>query len=223
MPPFSIARLETARLRRLRPARGRGLAALRLVGHRLPGRVAEPRVAPEDEPPGPARGVQGDRGQPADSRPHPRPAAPDAPPPRQGRCGQSRGGAHQPHPLCRGAGLRLRHHGSAQGGGQGPQPAGRGDQGRGPLGGRAHHREPAAGAARSTARSRSARPFQSISTPPWPPFWPISTASAWRPSCASAAPAKPRRARSAQAQLTLRGPGCDPQAGHSQSAADRRP
>ena len=55
----------------LRTAAGRGLAALRLVGDRLPGGVAEPRVAPEDEPPGHARGVQGDRRQPADPRPHP--------------------------------------------------------------------------------------------------------------------------------------------------------
>ena len=34
----------------LRTAAGRGLAALRLVGDRLPGGVAEPRIAPEDEP-----------------------------------------------------------------------------------------------------------------------------------------------------------------------------
>jgi len=52
---------------------------------------------------------------------------------------------YQPHPLCRCLGLRLHHHGSAQDGGQRPQPVGRGDQGRGSLGRRADHREPAAG------------------------------------------------------------------------------
>ena len=41
--------------RRLWPPAGRRLAALRLVGHRLPGGVAEPRVEAEDEPPGHAR------------------------------------------------------------------------------------------------------------------------------------------------------------------------
>ncbi len=52
-----------AGLRCLRTSAGRRLAALRLVGDRLPGRVAEPRVAPEDEPPGHARRDEGDRGQ----------------------------------------------------------------------------------------------------------------------------------------------------------------
>jgi len=46
----------------------------------------------------------------------------------------------------------------------------------------------------STARSRSARRFPLSSMRRWPRFSPISTASAWKPNCGSAAPVKRRRA-----------------------------
>ena len=148
---------------RLRIAAGGGVAALWMVGDRLHGGVAVARVAPQDEPAGSARRVQGDRGQPANPEPHSQPAAPDAPPPREGRCVESGSGAHQSHALRRRAGLRLRDHGSAEGDGQGAKSSGRGDQGRGPLGRRADCREPAAGAlALSHGRSRPVDPGRAL-------------------------------------------------------------
>ncbi len=147
----------------LRPVPGCGVAHV-CVGHGgLPGGVAEPRIAPQDEQARPARGDEGDRRLAADPRPHPRIAAPDAPPQGEGRRFEGGGGADQSHPLCGGAGLRLCHHGCAPGAGQGAQPAGRGDQGRGALGRRAGSREPASGAlALSLRRSRPGHPRRSV-------------------------------------------------------------
>ena len=102
-----------------------------------------------------------------------------------------------------------------QGAGQGTQPAGRGDQGRGALGGRADRREPAAGAfALSLGRGR---PVDSrrISMPRWPRFLPISTASAWRPSCASAA----REMQSAAQRSRAVGPQARPIRARARSAS----
>jgi flagellar biosynthesis protein FlhB len=57
--------------------------------------------------------------------------------------------------------------------------------------------------------------FRSISTPPWPRFWPGSIASAWRPRCASAALASPAARAQAQAG-SAPAPGRPPLMGGSQ-------
>ncbi len=179
-------------------APGHGMAALCLVGRRLPGGVAEPRVAAEDEPAGYARRVQTDRGQSADSRPYTQLAAPDAPPQGEGRRLQGRRGAGQSDPLRRGLGLRFCHHGSAQSAWpkaaicwpkrSRPRPAGR------ECRSSRTHRWPA----RSTARSRWASRFRSIFMLPWRPFLPISTVSAW------SAEMRERRAREAATKAAAR-------------------
>ena len=90
---------------RIQPADNGGLAAVWLGAGGLPGGVAEPGVAAEDEPPGDARGVQGVGGQPADSRADPEPAAAGATAPGEGRCVEGRRGDHQSDALRGGPGL----------------------------------------------------------------------------------------------------------------------
>src|SRR6185437_2177103 len=128
------------------PAAGGGVVAVRVGGGGLRDRVAEPRRTAEDEPPGHAGRVQGDRRFAAGAQPDSRAAAAVAAPAGEGGRKPRRRGADQSHALRGGAGIRFRNHGSAQGPGQGAQPAGGGDQGGGPLGGRADCRESAAGA-----------------------------------------------------------------------------
>ncbi len=149
-------------------------------------------------------------GNPADSQPYSRPAASDAPPPGQGRCEQGRGGADQSNPLCRGPGLRLRHHGSAprcwpKGATCWPRRSRPRPDGRECRSSRTR-RWPA----RSISRSKWGRRFPSIFMPRSPPFWPISIASGWRASYANGVPGKTQHAPRQPDEQAPAGPAPDP-------------
>jgi len=121
VPPFSTARLSCSV--RMSTAFFWPLPCCFCLGcGGLRGRVAQPRVAPEDEPRGPAPGVsKRPRAVPRFAAANPRVAAPDAAPQSEGRCVEGRGGADTTPPTYAVAlALILATMERAPGDGQGP-------------------------------------------------------------------------------------------------------